>query len=56
MEPLQGAFTVHERLHEQDAAAFERIAPAIRAICGSGASQVARAWASPHRWWCSPRA
>ena len=40
MEPLQGAFTVHERLHEQDAAAFERIAPRIRAICGSGESKV----------------
>jgi len=40
MQPLQGAFTVHERLHEEDAAAFERIAPAIRAICGSGESKV----------------
>jgi len=40
MEPLQGAFTVHDRLHEQDAAGFERIAPRIRAICGSGESKV----------------
>jgi lactate dehydrogenase-like 2-hydroxyacid dehydrogenase len=40
MEPLRGAFTVHDRLHEQDAAAFERIAPSIRAICGSGESRV----------------
>jgi len=40
MEPLQGAFTVHDRLHEQDVAGFERIAPRIRAICGSGESKV----------------
>jgi lactate dehydrogenase-like 2-hydroxyacid dehydrogenase len=40
MQPLQGAFTVHERLHEEDAAAFARIAPAIRAVCGSGESKV----------------
>jgi lactate dehydrogenase-like 2-hydroxyacid dehydrogenase len=40
MESLQGAFSVHDRLHEQDAAAFARIAPAIRAICGSGESKV----------------
>jgi len=40
MEPLQRAFTVHDRLHEQDPAAFERIAPRIRAICGSGESKV----------------
>jgi hydroxypyruvate reductase len=43
MEPLQAAFTVHERLHELDPAAFERIAPAIRAICGSGESKVSAA-------------
>ena len=36
MEPLQRAFTVHERLHEGDAGAFARVAPHIRAICGSG--------------------
>ena len=40
MAPLQGAFTVHERLHEEDGAAFARIAPSIRAICGSGESKV----------------
>lgn len=40
MEPLQHAFNVHDRLHEEDAAAFERIAPRIRAICGSGESKV----------------
>ena len=40
MEPLQSAFTVHERLHEVDGTAFARIAPSIRAICGSGESKV----------------
>ena len=40
MQPLQAAFTVHERLHEGDAGAFARIAPQIRAICGSGESKV----------------
>ncbi len=40
MQPLQAAFTVHDRLHEEDAAAFKRIAPRIRAICGSGESKV----------------
>ena len=40
MEPLQSAFTVHERLHEGDGTAFARIAPSIRAICGSGESKV----------------
>ena len=40
MQPLQRAFTVHERLHVEDAAAFERVAPRIRAICGSGESKV----------------
>ncbi len=40
MAPLHEAFTVHERLHEEDAAAFARIAPGIRAICGSGESKV----------------
>lgn len=43
MQPLRAAFTVHERLHETDAAAFERIAPSIRAIAGHGESQVPRA-------------
>jgi lactate dehydrogenase-like 2-hydroxyacid dehydrogenase len=40
MQPLQGAFTVHERLHEEDSAALARLAPKIRAICGSGESKV----------------
>ena len=40
MAPLQAAFNVHERLHETDPAALARIAPKIRAICGSGESKV----------------
>jgi hydroxypyruvate reductase len=47
MEPLQAAFTVHDRLHESlqdnDIAAFARAAPRIRAICGSGESKVGAA-------------
>lgn len=37
---LQAAFVVHERLHETDPAAFEKVAPRIRAIAASGESQV----------------
>lgn len=40
LEPVQAAFTVHDRLHETDAAAFARIAPKIRAVCGGGESKV----------------
>ena len=40
LEPLQAAFTVHDRLHETDPAALARLAPQIRAICGSGESKV----------------
>jgi lactate dehydrogenase-like 2-hydroxyacid dehydrogenase len=40
MQPLQDAFTVHERLHEEDPAALERVAPKVRAICGIGESKV----------------
>ena len=43
LQPLQAAYTVHDRLHEagaHDPAAFERVAPRIRAICGSGESKV----------------
>ncbi len=47
MEPLQGAFTVHDRLHEglmdSDTARFASVAPRIRAICGSGESKVSAA-------------
>lgn len=42
LEPLRAAFTVHDRLHETDPAAFARIAPTIRAITGGGESQVER--------------
>lgn len=37
---LHAAYTVHDRLHETDPAAFERIAPQIRAIAASGESKV----------------
>jgi len=37
---LQAAFTVHDRLHEGDAAAFAAVAPQVRAIAASGESKV----------------
>jgi hydroxypyruvate reductase len=37
---LQAAYTVHDRLHELDAAAFAAVAPRIRAIAASGESKV----------------
>ena len=40
MQPLRETFTVHERLHVEDPAAFARVAPNIRAIGGSGESKV----------------
>ena len=40
MEALQAAFTVHDRTHESDPAAFAKIAPSIRAISGAGESKV----------------
>ncbi len=43
MEPLQQSFEVHDRIHESDPAAFARVAPTIRAICGGGESKVTRA-------------
>ncbi|MDB5897453.1 MAG: 2-hydroxyacid dehydrogenase [Ramlibacter sp.] len=43
LEPLQQHFTVYERLHETDPAAFARVAPGIRAITGGGESKVAAA-------------
>ena len=42
MEALQAAFVVHDRTHETDLAAFASAAPRIRAIAGSGESQVTR--------------
>ena len=40
MESLRGAFTVHDRTHQSDAAAFAAAAPRIRAIAASGESKV----------------
>ena len=37
---LHAAYTVHDRLHETDPAALERLAPQIRAIAASGESKV----------------
>lgn len=42
MESLQAAYVVHERLHEDDPAAFAKVAPGIRAIVGGGESKVPR--------------
>jgi hydroxypyruvate reductase len=41
LEPqIRGAFTLHDRLHETDPAAFDAIAPRIRAIAAHGESKV----------------
>ena len=40
MEALQSVFTVHDRTHESDPAAFAKIASKIRAIAGGGESAV----------------
>jgi hydroxypyruvate reductase len=40
MTRLQAEFTVHDRTHESDPAAFAAIAPQIRAIAGGGESKV----------------
>ena len=42
LEALKEAFVVHDRTHESDPAAFALAAPRIRAIAGSGESQVTR--------------
>jgi len=42
MELLQSRFTVHDRLHETDPAAFAQVAPRIRGISGGGESKVTR--------------
>ena len=42
MEALQGVYMVHDRTHQLDAAAFEQIAPRVRAIAASGESKVPR--------------
>jgi lactate dehydrogenase-like 2-hydroxyacid dehydrogenase len=43
LEPLQAKYTVHQRLHETDPAAFAKVAPRIRAIAASGESKVGAA-------------
>jgi hydroxypyruvate reductase len=40
LAPLQTTYTVHDRLHETEPAAFERIAPQVQAIAASGESKV----------------
>jgi len=40
---LAAAFTVHDRLHDSDPAAFAAVAPRIRAIAASGESKVSAA-------------
>ena len=40
MQPLEAAYTVHQRVHETDPAAFAKVAPQIRAIAASGESKV----------------
>ncbi len=40
LDALNATYTVHDRLHESDPAAFERIAPLVRAIAASGESKV----------------
>jgi len=42
LEPLRKHFTVHERLHETDPAAFAKVAPTIRGVTGGGESMVPR--------------
>ena len=42
MESLHGAYVVHDRTHQSDAAAFAAAAPRIRAIAASGESKVPR--------------
>src|SRR5829696_3324042 len=42
LQALHGAFTVHDRIHQTDPAAFAAVAPRIRAISASGESKVPR--------------
>ena len=39
---LQSNFTLHDRLHTEDPVAFEKVAPLVRAVAGSGESRVSR--------------
>jgi lactate dehydrogenase-like 2-hydroxyacid dehydrogenase len=43
LEHLKSAYTLHQRLHETDPAAFAEVAPRIRAISASGESKVSAA-------------
>jgi hydroxypyruvate reductase len=43
MDAMQPHYTVHQRLHETDATAFERVAPLVVAIAASGESKVGAA-------------
>ncbi len=43
LEAMKGRFTVHERLHETDPAAFAKVAGSIRGVCGGGESKVTAA-------------
>jgi lactate dehydrogenase-like 2-hydroxyacid dehydrogenase len=43
MEALHGRFVVHDRLHEADPAAFDAVAPRVRAIAANGESRIPRA-------------
>jgi len=40
MPQLQAAFSLHERLHEADPAAFAKVAPLVRGVAASGDSKV----------------
>jgi lactate dehydrogenase-like 2-hydroxyacid dehydrogenase len=42
MDDLRSMFTVHDRIHETDPAAFAAVAPRVRAIAASGESKVTR--------------
>ena len=43
LEGMKGRFTVYERLHETDPAAFAKVAGTIRGVCGGGAHVRVRA-------------
>ena len=42
MEALRGEFTVHDRIHVSDPAAFAQVAPRIRAVVANGEAKVPR--------------
>jgi hydroxypyruvate reductase len=50
-QPLNAAYTVHDRLHETDPVAFDVVASRIRGIAASGESKVtAELIARCRRW------